>query len=588
MRQMIDRVCYFLDRNCTISKKRQIKGQTRPAACPWPVSDEVATSIIALGSTLRQAAITYWEIPRLGSDWTAGSSRILKAALEAKYCRSAVAFMMEDLPIDGHYYLAAGEGHGEAYLAAHKECSEVRCVARVNEDVYETRHAPRCIDETCRISFGSPSSAVFIESVVKVIDGGGTPIIYCDQDTKRLTVEEYNPEKGLEPRYVSISHLSRIQGMINALDIPEQGSGHTRIGFWMDTLCIPVGHAYKQQKKASIRKMRQIYKAASAVLVLDAWMQSTYPSASSIPIERCARLYSSNWIRRLWTLQEGALNRNVFLQWNDKAETLEALANARIAWEEEAQGRGDIVEMIANEEMPAEMRAMLYLPLCDVMGPRATTRESDETLCLSTVLGLDPKLFLDIENGDGKGGEEDTVQRRMEAFLRTLGEFNAGLIFSEYRKLERDGVRWAPRSLLRHRTADLGPVFLSDQTGKIEQVGQFSGLAVRFPGFLIRASSRLASSRRLTVSLAGDNDRALDAVLGQEGCRGFIGHVQAGMDHQIDGEDIVVIRYQCGVTINKREANVQTEEIGIIRGLDAQWLVQSLRKLRRLLSLYNL
>ncbi|KAL4990675.1 hypothetical protein BDW68DRAFT_153686, partial [Aspergillus falconensis] len=639
VRQIIDRVCYFLDRNCTISRKLQIKGRAPPAACPWPVSDEVATSIIALGSTLRQAAITYWEIPRLGDQWTAGSSRILKAALQEKYCASDVALMMEDLPIDGHYYLAAGEGRGLAYLDAHSECSEARCVAKMDEKTYVTLHAPGCVDSTCRVSFAGPSSTAFIESVVKVIDNGGTPIIHWDQNRKCLAVDEYNPNRGLEPRYVAISHvwadgmgnptqnrlpdcqLSRIQDMINALDIPEHNTDtetETRVGFWMDTLCIPVGTAHKQQKKASIRRMRHIYKQASAVLVLDAWMQSIQPS--STPIERCARLYSSNWIRRLWTLQEGTLNRNVFFQWEGKAETSEALANARVAWENDAQGRGtvvsfpiiaaskvslyflvvmDIVDMIANGEAPPEMRAHLFLPLCDALGPRATTRVSDETLCLSTVLGLDPKTFLDIENNDGD--EEDVVQRRMESFLRNLGEFNAALIFNSYHKLQRDGVRWAPRSLLRHRTADLGPVFLSEQTGRMETVGRFSGLAVRFPGFLIRGNPRLGSSRGVTVSLAesdkadvqvavcegeittdiGNADAQYAVIwpgdlqqLGPEGCRGLIGQVQPGKKHKIDGEDITVVRYLCGVMITRteRKPNLQPEVV-TVREQASRWLV---------------
>lgn len=180
----------------------------------------------------------------------------------------------------------------------------------------------------------------------------------------------------------------------------------------------------------------------------------------------------------------------------------------RISWEEDAQSRGivvsfpiiaaskvslhflviqDIVEMIEKGETAPETRAHLYLPLCDVLGPRATTRDSDETLCLTTVLGLDPKPFLDIENGDD---DEDVVQR--------------------------DGVRWAPRSLLRHRTADLGPVFRSDQTAQIATVNEYSGLAVRFPGFLIRGNSRLGSSREMAVSLAESDALVVEVVVCKE------------------------------------------------------------------------
>lgn len=402
--------------------------------------------------------------------------------------------------------------------------------------------------------------------------------------------------------------------MVNELETADRESDRA-MNFWMDTLCIPVGVKYRLQRNQSIRKMRYIYKEAAAVLVLDAGMQSVL--SSSTPIERCVRLYSSNWIRRLWTLQEGILNRHLFFQWKDRAESLDALANARVAWEVDAQSRGiivsfpiiaaskvslsflviqDIVEMIHNGKTPPEMRAYLYLPLCNALGPRATTRDSDETICLSTVLGLDPKPFQDIENGDD---DEDVVQRRMEAFLRSLVEFNSSLIFNSYQKLQRDGVRWAPRSLLRHRTANLGPISVYNQTSQIATVNQYWGLAVRFPGFLIRGNYRSDSSREMTVSLSESdahvvevvvceeesitifgNDDSLYAViwpgdlehLCEEGTKGIIGQVMEGMNHKINDEAVTVVRYRCGVMITKCKSNLQTEVV-LFQGHNLQWLV---------------
>ncbi|KUL81574.1 hypothetical protein ZTR_09851 [Talaromyces verruculosus] len=671
IRQILDRVCYFLDRNCTISKKRQMKRQTSPAQSPWPVSDEVSTSIMALGSTLRTAAITYFRIPSLGPNWTTGSSRMLKAALESKFCRSDAALILEDLPIDGHYYFAASEGRDLTYLRAHEQCSDAGCFATINEETYVTRHAPKCSDEKCKTLFERPCLTSFIESVVRVIDGGGTPILYWNEERRQLRVDEYNPMKGFNPFYVAISHiwadgmgnpvqnrlpdcqLRRIQSMVNALDIPDQdggssntkpGSGSPRsvsgFGFWMDTLCIPVGAQYGEQKKLSIRKMRHIYQEASAVLVLDyGMMQSTIslqtasqtafpvPKARLTAIERCARLYTSNWTRRLWTLQEGLLNNTVFLQWQNGPENLYDLSRARITWEKEARARGvlvsfpivaaskavlyfrlfrDIVEMIGAGQAGPEERADLFVPLADALSTRATTRESDETLCLSTVLGLDPKPFLEIENADDNG---DVVERRMERFVRMLGTFDAGLVFNSYRKLQRDGVRWAPRSLLQHSSADLGPVTLSDQRATIETVGRFSGLAVRFPGFITRGSSHFGHSRAISIALkepcnefirieldegellpslgnqkpdcnsrfaviwpSGDLDQ-----LDPEPCRGIIGQVKADGDYRFDGEDIIIIQYLSGIMISrlKRNLGVRTAEGDMVsfRRQDSWWLI---------------
>jgi hypothetical protein len=104
--------------------------------------------------------------------------------------------------------------------------------------------------------------------------------------------------------------LARIQEMVNNLDFPGRDLS-LPVAFWMDTLCIPVADKYKPLRKECIKSMRLIYSEASAVLVLDAWMQKvplTTPAS-----ERSIRFYTSSWLRRLWTFQEGILNKKVFL-----------------------------------------------------------------------------------------------------------------------------------------------------------------------------------------------------------------------------------------------------------------------------------
>ncbi len=77
----------------------------------------------------------------------------------------------------------------------------------------------------------------------------------------------------------------------------------------MDTLCVPVRNEFREDRHNGIRNMRHIYVAASAVLVLDSWILQI-PSSAFLP-DRYARLYQSEWIRRLWTYQEGALAKDL-------------------------------------------------------------------------------------------------------------------------------------------------------------------------------------------------------------------------------------------------------------------------------------
>ena len=85
---------------------------------------------------------------------------------------------------------------------------------------------------------------------------------------------------------------------------------------------------------------------------------------------------------------------------------------------------------------------MLYLPLSDALGQRRTTNLADETLCLSTIFGMDSGAFLDIR---GKEGESDgeLAERRMVKFVQQIGTFNTGLIFGDYPRISREGYRRA-------------------------------------------------------------------------------------------------------------------------------------------------
>jgi hypothetical protein len=95
----------------------------------------------------------------------------------------------------------------------------------------------------------------------------------------------------------------------------------TAVGFWMDTLCVPVNN--DELRNRAIKQMRTIYQKAHRVLVLDSWVQELDRKASIV--EKASRLYLCNWQHRLWTLQEGVLARNLHFQFKDGRETIEQL-----------------------------------------------------------------------------------------------------------------------------------------------------------------------------------------------------------------------------------------------------------------------
>lgn len=72
--------------------------------------------------------------------------------------------------------------------------------------------------------------------------------------------------------------------------------------FWIDSICVPLA---SEGRKLAISRMRDVYKLADKVLVLDSLL---YESPSDIDIKEVAfRVYASDWAMRLWTLQEVGL-----------------------------------------------------------------------------------------------------------------------------------------------------------------------------------------------------------------------------------------------------------------------------------------
>lgn len=255
------------------------------------------------------------------------------------------------------------------------------------------------------------------------------------------------------------------------------------IGFWLDTLCVPVGKENSSVRKSAIRQMGDIYRQADRVLVLDSFIQKL-PRETDI-IEKYLRLHLSNWHHRLWTLQEGQLGKTLFFQFQDGAQTFYDMMHPErhldlrdptnicspvrmlCAIELEAFYR-HFEDVTATANISVRMRSC-----AKHLRSRQTTRVEDEPLCVSTILGLDSGRLL----------VHDVFEDRMMSFYDSVKEFDPRIIFNNHPRLQRDGYRWAPRSFL-HQLPDL---IAGREAGMAEMpsVTLFpngGGLPVRFPG----------------------------------------------------------------------------------------------------------
>jgi hypothetical protein len=71
---------------------------------------------------------------------------------------------------------------------------------------------------------------------------------------------------------------------------------------------------------------------------------------------------------------------------------------------------------------------------------RSTTRQEDETICLSTLLGQDANHYYELSNNH---------LERMKALLLSLDRVPLGLLFRSGPRIDEDGYRWMPHTFLK-------------------------------------------------------------------------------------------------------------------------------------------
>jgi hypothetical protein len=293
--------------------------------------------------------------------------------------------------------------------------------------------------------------------------------------------------------------MRRIQALVDQVPFPGRNRA---VGFWMDTLCIPVDD--DDLRKECISKMRFTYSRASAALVLDSWMQTV--SHTSFILETALHITLSNHNRRLWTLQEILLPDVVYYQLSDKCLEIRQIDRDVRMLEAQWEPRGVFTpsakhalgdrpiqqgllrdSFVYNNEDPVKSAQNGLLPLTIALSQRATSRQIDETICLSTVMGISPIPFLDIKESNGYP-KDNIVDLRMIELFKKLRVINLGLIFTPQPRIRLRGFRWAPRSFLNSREADYS-VFEGNRTGMLESRDGVRGLAVALTGYRFHLDS---------------------------------------------------------------------------------------------------
>lgn len=291
-------------------------------------------------------------------------------------------------------------------------------------------------------------------------------------------------------------------------DIPSEVRQKQCPLLWLDTLCCPV--APKEAKKLALMKIHQVYEQASIVLVLDSSLRS-YSTASMDTLEVLARVFTSRWLKRVWTLEEGALAKRLWFQFEDKALSLTELkSKMETIWLNDLQQKiifSDIQYEIDRIEQFFQTKGY------DGSGPnlktldeaflhRSISNASDEPICIGTLMRLSAKAILapgdhildalrKNHNLDEDGQHLLQLKLRdvrMKVVWKLLAEkfksLPAQIIFFEEPRIDVQGFRWAPRSFLQADNVYLSPTLRKvrwddTQPGVITN----RGLQVSYPGF---------------------------------------------------------------------------------------------------------
>lgn len=476
---------------------RAVQPSMRPDFNPW-----IRRCIASIGELLAQAAnqaycIDYGTANECPSNWQIlyKDDAIMAQMKASGYCpyeihRIRSLFMTIET---SHFLTWMRRDIGST---RHQNCTEEVCRAHFNSlGQYIAKHRP----ETRRCE----NPAIDVSKVIRILTRGSLPLLRIipasTHERLRVHVVEARPEL----KYIALSHVwADGLGNPHANSLPECQLQHLfelsrpfssmereEMLFWIDTLCCPVEPP--EAKMMAMNQMKVPYTNASHVLVLDSSLQEI-DSSDLYPTEIGLRIFTTGWMRRLWTLQEGALAGKLWFQFKTTVIELQQLwADIIDVFNNDIQRKGLALDISAQY---LALRRFFHpergddnvdlISVDQALQFRSVTVASDEPLLIGSLLNLDISHIL---NG-GDGSEDSRMQRLWPLIASAFGGIPKSILFCRGSRLTQSGFKWAPASILNSK---------GGRDGKFERstseydAGHLTpdGLRVRLAAFTIRMAS---------------------------------------------------------------------------------------------------
>lgn len=283
---------------------------------PLPFSCALSCALLGQALALTNLLLQDEVDQKFLGPWTTG--HLLREQLELQgWCPFLVNGISQEMNTI-HYISTLG---GPKVKRSHRKCSEDACLAVKIEGAQHTAYCSGC-------ALVGPS----IADIVQAIHQDATPILqYFKADSTRKDSLKTGVRRK-SSRYMAISHvwtdglgnqdgneahvcqLDRIQKAVDHIFEKKDQKSHTSVPvgwWWLDTLCVPKGKTYVDEAKAAIANMKEIYLHAEGVLLVDSELCLCDDSMDALQV--LSRLSLSNWVRRLWTFQEGLFAKDLYI-----------------------------------------------------------------------------------------------------------------------------------------------------------------------------------------------------------------------------------------------------------------------------------
>ncbi|KAL8708460.1 MAG: hypothetical protein Q9225_007594 [Loekoesia sp. 1 TL-2023] len=480
----------------TSTALRAVRPAVRPDFNPW-----IRLSVASIGELLTQATNQAYGIENLEKDNRCpGNWRLLYDEPQSIAQMKSNGLCPYEIHRIRNLFLTIQTYHFLTWMkkaapgTRHRHCTERECLANYNDlGQYIAKHR----DDTCRCD----NYFIDISEVIRILSRRSLPLLRILPGSTlndiRVDVVEASPSL----KYVALSHvwadglgnphsnslpkcqLQRLFQLTRSFSKMEDDEGML---FWIDTLCCPVGPP--QAKAMALNQMKVPYIGASHVLVFESSLREVESSRLD-PTEVCLRIFTSGWMRRLWTLQEGALPRNLWFQFKDSAVELRQVWLKVIKIHNTEIGRRGLSLDITV--LHQSLRHFFHAEKADreisldsvdqAIQFRSLSVASDEPLLIGGLLSLDTAHILD-------GPEGSRMQRLWSLMPSAPRGIPKNILFSRGPRLCQLGFRWAPASLLTTRGGQDGRLRSTDVEYSAGHLTP-AGLQVRLPAFQIAMAS---------------------------------------------------------------------------------------------------